>query len=117
MKNDPTVIASAMAVRSQQMAKLAAEGVPIAVETLMSIAKDPRNKPSDRNQAAKIILAATKDIQDATEKPIEDMSPAELSRYRQRLQARLVALSEDAQLIEGTAETIEPKPPESDVFG
>lgn len=76
----------------RELARLASEGVPIAIDTLIGIAGDEGARASDRVAASKALLIAAGSTQDAAGKPMEDMTPAELAAYRQHLEAKLAQM-------------------------
>lgn len=89
---------------------------PLAIATLAKIAGSATAKDADRIAASKILLHHAAAAQAGTETPLEDMTPAQMARYRRDLQARLVALSNSAQVIEGGAYIIG-SDDNTDVFG
>lgn len=80
----------------RELTRLASEGVPVAIETLLAIVGNAQAKDSDRIAASKAIIIAAANAQDATGKPMEEMTPEELAAYRQHLEARIAALDTKA---------------------
>jgi hypothetical protein len=69
-----------------------AELRPLAISVLAEVANDPKAKDADRTAAAKALLQIGTRTDPGTDKPMEDMTPAELAAYRQHLEARLAQM-------------------------
>jgi len=80
----------------RELTRLASEGVPAAVDTLLAIVGNAQAKDSDRIAASKAIMIAAANAQDAADKPMEEMTPEELATYRRHLEARIAALDTKA---------------------
>ena len=76
----------------RELTRLASEGVPAAVDTLLAIVGNAQAKDCDRIAASKAIMIAAANAQDAADKPMEEMTPAELAAYSRQLEARLAQL-------------------------
>lgn len=82
----PEVLA---AVQAAQYARLIQEGVPIAVSTLIEIARDARQPAASRIAASRVIVDRGLPIGDAArDKRAEDMNGEELARAIAALQRR-----------------------------
>lgn len=104
----PAVVAE---IQRHSYVRIHAEGVPAALDHLISLAKDEKAAPKDRTQAASVILRHAKgDIGGAGAKELHEMSPDELDQAIQRIRAEMAARARP--IIEGTATELEP----DDVF-
>lgn len=69
-----------------------AELRPLAIAVLTEVANNPKAKDADRTTAAKALLQHDARTGDGTDKPMEEMTPAELAAYRRQLEARIAQL-------------------------
>lgn len=106
----PEVVA---AIREAVLVRLYSEGVPVAVNTLLEIARDEKAPKNPRIAAARTLAEMTRmGVIDGNglDKPLSEMTRAELSAAKDRALAYLAEL--DAPVIEGQAIALPAPEPE-----
>lgn len=99
----PAVAAEVLRIQRE---RLVTEGLPIAVDTLVSIMTNEKQVAGARVAAAKIVLDHTKQDEQGRDKSIADMLPEELveelAKARAAVQARKEALAKavDVEILE-----------------
>lgn len=100
------------AIRREQASRLVQEGLPVAINTLITIAKDEKQPANARIAASKIIVDRGLGSEDpAAGKSPDQMTAEELQRAIEQLNAKMHAVAERARpVLEGQAA---PEVPES----
>lgn len=88
------------AIRREQAAKLVQEGLPVAINTLITIARDEKQPANARIAASKVIVDRGLGADDpAAGKSPDQMTADELQRAIDALNSKMVAISDKARLV------------------
>ena len=91
--NKPEVI---QRITSQQLARVKADALPLAISTLISIMENPKSPANARVQASKIVLERGLPVEEGTgNKALHEMSAAEISEMINKLEGQAVARAKD----------------------
>jgi hypothetical protein len=105
-------------VKAEQMRRLKSEGVEAATDALISNARDRTIPANSRNQASIAIWNIVQKDDDTAgpAKDLSEMSLAEITMERRRLEMRIALLEGRSEGVE-EAETLPIEEPKGDVFG